>query len=118
MLELVHVFRSHGVVRMIALGFVSAQLLVACGSSGSDGIEGTYIWQMGDSPEEALTLELLAEGKAVLTMPGMPPVQGAHSMEGDKLVVVLDDDRDVYTIEANGDLTTTEMGEKVVMVKQ
>jgi hypothetical protein len=102
---------------MIALVFVSAQLLVACGSGGS-GVEGTYLWQMGDSPGEGMTLELLADGKAVLTTPGMPPVQGAHSMEGDKLVVVLGGDRDVYTIEADGNLTTTEMGEKVVMVKQ
>lgn len=118
MLELVRVFRSPGVVRLIALGFVSAQLLVACGSSGSDGVEGTYVWQMGESPEESITLELLSEGKARLTMPGAPPVQGGHSMEGDKLVVLFPGDRDVYTIEANGDLTTIEMGEKVVMVKQ
>jgi hypothetical protein len=117
MLGFVRVFRSLGVVRAIALGFVSAQLLVACGSGGS-GVEGTYVWQMGDSPGEGIKLELMAEGKALLTMPGVPPVPGAHSMEGDKLVVVVGGDRDVYTIEANGDLTTTEMGEKVVMVKQ
>jgi len=119
MFELMRVSRSPGIVRTIALGFVSAQLLVACGGSGSDGVEGRYIWQMGDSPGEALTLDLLDEGKAVLTMPGAPPVRGAHSMEGDKLVVVLGGgDRDVYTIEADGNLTTTEMGEKVVMVRQ
>lgn len=106
-------------VRRIVLGSVSALVLAACGGSGGDGgVEGRYVWQMGDSAEESLTLDLLAEGKAVLTMPGAPPVRGAHSMEGDKLVVVLGGDRDVYTIEANGDLTTTEMGEKVVMVKQ
>jgi len=45
-----------------------------------------------------MTLELSSDGKAVMSMPGMPPVQGAHSMEGDKLVVVLNGDRDVYTV--------------------
>jgi hypothetical protein len=39
-------------------------------------------------------------------------------MEGDKLVVVLNGDRDVYTIGADGNLTTTEMGEAMVWVKQ
>ncbi len=102
---------------VIALGFVSAHLVAACGGGG-DGIEGEYVLQMGDSPGEAMTLELMSDGKAVLTMPGMPPVQGAHSMESDKLVVVLNGDRDVYTVGSDGNLTTTEMGETVVLVKQ
>ena len=63
-----------------ALGIISAQLLLACGGGG---VEGEYVLQMGDSPEESLTLELLSDGKAVMTIAGMPPVQGAHSMEGD-----------------------------------
>jgi hypothetical protein len=74
--------------------------------------------QMGDSPGEAMTLELKSDGKAILTMAGMPPVQGAHSMEGDKLIVILNGDRDVYTIGADGNLTNTEMGEAMVLVKQ
>jgi hypothetical protein len=103
-------------VGVIALGFVSGQVLAACGGGG--GVEGEYVLQMGESPGEAMTLELLSDGKAVLTMPGMPPVQGAHSMEGDKLVVVLNGDRDVYTVGDDGNLTTTEMGETLVLVKQ
>ena len=107
---LVRVGRCLGVASVIAL-------VLACGGGGS-GVEGEYVMQMGDSPDQALTLELLSEGKAVLTMPGMPPVQGAHSMEGDKLIVILDGDRDVYTIGADGNLTNTEMGEEMVLVKQ
>jgi hypothetical protein len=111
----VRVCRSLGAVGVTALGFVSAQLLTACGGGG---VEGEYVMQMGDSPGESMKLELKSDGKAVLTIAGMPPVQGAHSMEGDKLVVVLDGDRDVYTIGADGNLTTTEMGETLVLVKQ
>src|SRR6185503_4186259 len=85
MQRLVHVGRCLALAGVIALGFASAQLVLACGGGGS-GVEGEYVMQMGDSPDEAMTLELLSEGKAVLTMPGMPPVQGAHSMEGEKLV--------------------------------
>ena len=110
------VCRSLGAVGLIGLGLASAQLLVACG--GGDGVEGVYVMQMGNAPGESMTLELKSDRKAVLTIPGMPPVQGAHDMEGDKLVVVLDGDRDVYTIGADGNLTTTEMGETMLWVKQ
>jgi hypothetical protein len=113
----VRVRRRLGVACLIAFGSVAAPLVLACGSGGG-GVEGVYVFQMGESAGEAMTLELLSEGKAVLTMPGAPPVRGAHSMEGADLVVVLDDDRDVYTIGADGNLTTTEMGEPVVWVKQ
>jgi hypothetical protein len=114
---LVSVGRKGGAVSLVALGFVAAQLLAACGAGGG-GVEGDYVMQMGDSPGEAMTLELMSDGKALLTMPGMPPVQGAHSMEGDELVVVLNGDRDVYTVGADGNLTTCEMGEPMVWVKQ
>jgi hypothetical protein len=90
--------------------------LTACG--GGSGVEGEYVMQMGESAGESMTLELKSDRKAVLTIPGMPPVQGAHDMEGDKVVVTLDGDRDVYTIGPDGNLTTTEMGEPVVWVKQ
>jgi hypothetical protein len=103
-------------VGVIALGFVSAQLLTACG--GGSGVEGEYVMQMGEAAGESMTLELMSDGKAVLTMQGMPPVQGAHLMEADKLVVILNNDRDVYTVGADGNLTTTEMGEPMVWVKQ
>lgn len=113
---LARVCRSLGAVGVLALGFVSAQLLTACG--GGSGIEGEYFMQMGDAPGEGMTLELLSDGKALLTIPGAPPVQGAHNMEGDALVVILGGDRDVYTVGADGNLTTTEMGETLVFVKQ
>ena len=109
--------RSLGAVGVIALGFVSTQGLTACGGGGN-GVEGEYVMQMGESAGEAMTLELKSDGKAVLTMPGMPPVQGAHMMEADKLVVILNNDRDVYTVAADGSLTTSEMGEPMVWVKQ
>jgi len=105
-------------VGVLALGFVSAQLLTACGGGSGSGIEGEYFMQMGDAPGEGMTLELLSDGKALLTIPGAPPVQGAHNMEGDALVVILGGDRDVYTVGADGNLTTTEMGETLVFVKQ
>jgi hypothetical protein len=112
------VCRSLGAVGVIALGSVSAQMVTACGGGGGGGIEGEYVMQMGESPGEAMSLELMSDGKAVLTIPGVPPVQGAHSMEGDNLVVILGGDRDVYTVGADGNLTTTEMGETMVFVKQ
>ena len=111
----VRICRNLGAVGVIALGFASAQLL-ACG--GGDGVEGTYVMQMGEGAGEGMTLELKSDRKAVLTMPGMPPVQGAHPMEGDKLVVILNGDRDVYTVGPDGNLTSTEMGEPMVLVKQ
>lgn len=113
---LARVCRSLGAVGVLALGFVSAPLVTACG--GGSGIEGEYVMQMGDSPGEGMTLELMSDGKARLTIPGTQPVQGAHSMEGETLVVILGGDRDVYTVGADGNLTTTEMGETLVWVKQ
>src|SRR5262245_16350403 len=107
--------RSLGVVGTIALAIVSTQL-VACG--GGNGVEGEYVMQMGEDAGEGMTLELKSDGKAILTMAGMPPVQGPHMMEADKLVVILNNDRDVYTIGPDGNLTTTEMGEPMVWVKQ
>lgn len=112
----VRICRSLGAAGLIALGFVSTPLLTACGGGG--GVEGEYVMQMGESAGESMTLELKSDGKAVLTMPGMPPVQGAHLMEADQLVVILNNDRDVYTVGADGNLTTTEMGEPMVWVKQ
>jgi len=110
-----------GLVRVRrCLGVAGVIALLACGGGGGGGggIEGEYVLQMGESSDEAMTLELSSDGKAVMSMPGMPPVQGAHSMEGGKLVVVLNGDRDVYTVGADGNLTNTEMGEAAVLIKQ
>lgn len=130
MINVIRVFRSLGIARVIAFGIGSGLLLAACGGSGSgsgsgsssgSGIEGTYFFQMGDAPGEGITLELKDDGIAVSSWPeqtGVPAVQGRHTMEGDKLIVLLNNDRDVYTVGADGTLTTIEMGEEWVGVKQ
>ena len=105
-------------VRVVALGLCSGLLLAACG--GSD-IEGKYYMQLGGAPGEGVTMELKDDGVAVMSLPavtGLPPTSGTHSMEDGKVVVQVNNERDVFTVEDDGSLTTTKMGEKAVFVKQ
>jgi len=91
---------------------------------GCGGVEGTYVAEekLPDGGTGKITLELKGGGVAVATIsaPGgmsLPSVTGTYTVEGGKVITVLDNDRDEWTM--NGDtLTSNLFGEKVTLTKQ
>lgn len=108
MMSILRILRSSGLTVVL--------LLAACGGGGD--LEGTYFLKMGEGPGEGVTMELKDDGVAVVTLPGAGSTQGTYKSEGNTLTVLLPGDTDVYTVDEDGNLTTTAMGETMVMVRQ
>lgn len=89
---------------------LSALLLAACGG----GVEGEYFW---GEEGQGVTLELMGDDVATITLTGLPPVGGTYKVDGDQVTVVMNGDIDVYRIE-DGNLTGSGFGETVIFVKQ
>lgn len=114
---------SFPAARIGAAIILALAVLASPGCSGG-GVTGTYVAEekTPDGQTMKLTLELKSGGVAVMTISGpdgeaMPSVTGTYTVEGDKIITVLDNDRDELTLK-DGALTADFFGEQMVLKKQ
>ena len=73
-----------------------ACLFQACGGSGSgSGVSGTYA-AVGEAP---LTMELKSGGAAVLTMAGLGSSSGTYTVDGEKIIVSIDNQQHTFVLD-------------------
>lgn len=111
-------------LRQAAWVAVLAAVVSAMSGCGG-GVQGTYVAHpKGDESGKSgsLKLELKKGGVAVATITGpdgqsLLPVTGTYTVEGGKVITMLDNDRDEFALK-DGDLSGDFFGEKIVFKKQ
>jgi len=85
---------ANRVVGVLVVG--CACLFQACGGSGSgSGVSGTYA-AVGEAP---LTMELKSGGAAVLTMAGLGSSSGTYTVDGEKIIVSIDNQQHTFVLD-------------------
>ena len=113
---------GRSIMRLVAMLMFAASVFVVTGCG--NGVTGTYVAEDKATEDSGMkfTLELKSGGVAVLTIGGpddqaAPPVTGTYTVEGDKIITMLDNDRDELILK-DGKLAMDFFGEKLVLTKK